>query len=82
MANVSADSTFRFDETFPFKNLVDFGDGKGVDVEIGGKFAHRRELRPVLKLSRKDALLELMLQLHIKRDAAVGIKEKHSVVLK
>jgi hypothetical protein len=35
-----------------------------------------------LKLSRKDALLELVLQLHIKRNAAVGIKEKHSVVLK
>lgn len=73
MGNVSADSAFRFDKSFSLENLIDFRDSKKVDVEFGGKLANRRELRPVFKLSRKYALLELVLQLHIQRHAAIWI---------
>jgi len=32
VTNEGADSMFRFDEAFPFKNLVDLGNGKRIDV--------------------------------------------------
>jgi len=80
MANVSSDAALCFDETLPFKNLVDLADREEIDVELGGKLADRRELRPVLQLPGEDTLLELMLQLHIEGNAAVGIQEKHGVV--
>jgi len=35
----------------------------------------------VKKPAREDALLELLLKLHIERDAAGGIEEVHSVIL-
>jgi hypothetical protein len=34
----------------------------------------------VLQLAREDALLELLLQLHVERDAAAGVKEIHAVL--
>jgi hypothetical protein len=51
-------------------------------VEFSGKLANRGELRSMLKPPGKDALLELLLQLHIEGDAAVGIEEEHGVILK
>jgi hypothetical protein len=80
MGDVGALAAPGFDEAVPFEDLVDLGDGEGVDAELGREVADRRQLGTLRKLSREDAVLELLLQLHVEGDAAVGVKEKHGVV--
>ena len=81
MGDVGAESAFGFDEAFPFQRLVDLDDGEGIDVELRREITHGGELRTVEKLAGKDALLELLLQLHIKGDAAGGVEEEHGVIV-
>ncbi len=61
MGNVGAEATTGFDETFAFKNLINFGDGEGIDAQLRGEVAHRGKLRTVEKLPGQNALLELLL---------------------
>jgi hypothetical protein len=81
MGNIGAETAPRFDETLPFENLVDLGNGEGIDAQFRGEVAHGRELFTVEKLAREDALLELLLQLHVERDAAGGVEKVHGVIL-
>jgi len=80
VGNVGTDASLGFDKTLAFQNLVNFADGQRVNVQLGGKFADGRKLRPVRQLPGKDTLLELLLQLHVEGDAAVGVKEEHAVL--
>jgi hypothetical protein len=73
VADVGPHTPFRFDEPFSLKILVNLRDGEEVDVKLGGKLANRGQLRPALNLTREDALLKLLLQLHVKGDAAVWV---------
>jgi len=50
-------------------------------MQLCGKLAYRWELRPVAKLARENALLELLLELQVQGNPAIGVKEKHSVVV-
>ena len=81
MRDVGAEAALRFDKPFALQVLIDFGDGQGIDAQFGRKVARRGELRAVGELARKDALLDLLLQLQIKRHAAIGVEQKHSVVV-
>ena len=81
MRDIGSDAPFGFDKTFFFQILVNFGDCQEIDVEFRREFADRRELHPVEKLAGKDALLKLLLELQVKRHAAVGIEQEHSVVV-
>jgi len=81
MRDIGAESSPRFDKTAAFQVLIDFGDGQRVDAQFRRELASRRELHAVRKLARKDALLDLLLQLQIKRHAAIGVEQKHSVVV-
>jgi hypothetical protein len=81
VGDIGADAAFGFDEVVPFEELINFCDGERVDVELGGKVADGGKLGSVGELSRENALLELVLQLHIKGDAAVGVEEEHGVIV-
>ena len=50
-------------------------------MQFCGKLAHRGELLPIGKLARENALLDLLLELQVQGNTAVGVEEKHSVVL-
>ena len=81
MRDEGADPASGFDKAFFFQNLVDLGDGQGIDMQFRGEFAHGGELCPICKLSREDTLLKLLLQLQVKGDAAVGVEEEHGVLV-
>ena len=77
----SAEAPARFDKALALQDLIDLHDGEGIDLHLRRKLADGRELLPVVQLAGEDALLELLLQLHVKGDAALGVKEKHGVVV-
>jgi len=81
MGDKGADPAFGFHKPFLFQNLIDLGNCQGIEMQLCGKLAYRWELRPVAKLARENALLELLLELQVQGNPAIGVKEKHSVVV-
>jgi hypothetical protein len=68
-------------ETGPLKVLVHLDHGERIDVEIRGELANRRERGAIRELAGENALLKLLLELQVEGDAAVGVEEKHAVVV-
>ena len=81
MGDVGADATTGFEEAVFFEVLVNFDDREGIDVKLGGKVADGGELGAVGEPSGEDALLELLLELQVKRDAAGGVEKEHGVIV-
>jgi hypothetical protein len=62
--------------------LVNFGNGQGIDMQAGGKFPHGGELGVCRQLAAVDSFPELLEQLPVERDAAVGVEGKpHDLVI-
>jgi len=80
MADIRAQPAPGLDETFALEYLVDLGDRERIDPELRGKIAHGGELCAVPELPRENALLELLLQLHVERNAAGGVEKIHGVI--
>ena len=71
----------RLDEAVPLEELVDLGRGERVYVELGGEVANGGKRSPMLKLPRQYALPDLLLELNVEGDSAVGVEEEHGVLL-
>ena len=74
MGDIGAKAAPGLHEIFTLQDLINLGDGQGIDSQFRGKIAHGRELRAIRDLSSQDALLELLLKLHVERNSAVGIQ--------
>jgi hypothetical protein len=81
MGDEAADAPAGFDEPLALEVLVHLHDREGIDMEIGGEFADGRERRAIGDLAGENPLLKLLLELQVKRDAAVWVEEKHGVVV-
>jgi hypothetical protein len=81
MGDVGADAALCLDETFFLEVLVNFDDGEGVDVKLSGEVADGGELGAMGECPGEDALLELLLELQVKRDAAGGVEKEHGVIV-
>ena len=79
--DIGADPAPRLDEAVALEELVDLGCGERVYVKLGGKVADRGKQGAVLKLPGKDALADLLLELDVEGDSAVGVEEEHGVLL-
>ena len=87
MGDIGAEAAAGFDETFPFEDLVDLGDGEGIDSQLRREVAHGGELFAVEKLAREDALLEQLRNTLAAIDLMVGhsvfervVKEANDVI--
>ena len=81
MGDETADAAAGLDEAVAFEVLVDLYDRERIDVEIGGELADGGERCAIGELAGEDALLNLLLELQVERDAAAGVEEEHGVVV-
>lgn len=78
--NVGADTSSGLQKAVTLEELIDFRDGEWIDLKLCGEFTNRRKLLSIRHLTREDALLELLLELHVDGHSAVVIQEKHRCV--
>jgi hypothetical protein len=81
MGDEGADAAPGLDETLALEVLVYLHYRERIDVKIRRELADGRERGAVGKLAGENALLNLLLELQVERDAAVGVEDEHGVVL-
>ena len=79
--HVGAEAAPRLHKPVTFEQLVDLAHGEGIEPQLRGEIAHGGQLLPVGQLAGQDALLHLLLQLHIKWHAAGGVEQIHGVLV-